>query len=160
MLYVFLARVLLSPLLNVLQVPGGNTTSNDGCARQFGVDQTVFGDNKKGVGKKEDCKNLPEQLRRGCEWRFDWLKDASFPRYVLFLPCAHHALGLTLHSAKFKRVVCPREITEKTGCVRSDDDVLAGKKAMPSSAGHPFPAPAAASAAGVVAAIIVGLLSV
>lgn len=32
---------------------------------------------------------------------------------------------LTLHSANFKRVVCPSEITAKTGCVRNDEGTLA-----------------------------------
>ena len=32
---------------------------------------------------------------------------------------------LTFHSANFKRVVCPSEITAKTGCVRNDDVTLA-----------------------------------
>lgn len=32
---------------------------------------------------------------------------------------------LTYHSASFKRVVCPSEITAKTDCVRDDDTVLA-----------------------------------
>ena len=31
---------------------------------------------------------------------------------------------LTFHSASFKRVVCPSEITAKTGCVRNDDKTL------------------------------------
>jgi hypothetical protein len=70
------------PVLTKLQIPGGNTTSYDGCARQFGVDQTVFGQDKKGVSQRSDCANLPQQLRSGCEWRFDWLKDAPFPRCV------------------------------------------------------------------------------
>ena len=35
-----------------------------------------------GVGSKDDCAKLPQALRAGCEWRFDWLKDASFPRYA------------------------------------------------------------------------------
>jgi hypothetical protein len=34
-----------------------------------------------------------------------------------------------LHSANFKRVVCPSEITAKTGCVRSDDSTLADQLA-------------------------------
>lgn len=25
-------------------------------------------------------------------------------------------------SVKFKRVVCPKELTDKTGCIRKDDD--------------------------------------
>jgi hypothetical protein len=32
---------------------------------------------------------------------------------------------LTFHSANFKRVVCPSEITAKTGCSRDDDATLA-----------------------------------
>jgi hypothetical protein len=117
----------------------------------------VFGQDKKGVGKKEDCAKLPEQLRRGCEWRFDWLKDASFPRYALILTL-HTTLCLTLHSANFKRVVCPSELTAKTGCVRTDDDVLAGKRAM-SAASPSSPAPIAASTAGIIAVVLMALLA-
>ncbi|KAJ4987211.1 beta-endoglucanase [Stagonosporopsis vannaccii] len=90
-----------------IAVPGGNTTSADGCATQFGVSQAVFGEAGQGVSSKDDCQNLPRSLQPACEWRFDWLQDASFP------------------SADFKRVVCPSEITERTGCVRNDDKTLA-----------------------------------
>src|SRR5690242_3156735 len=111
------------PLLIRYKVPGGNTTSNDGCAAQFGVSQSVFGEGGQGVTSKDDCQNLPESLRPACEWRFDWLQDASYPRYAY----SHLliAMYLTLHSANFKRVVCPSEITERTGCVRNDDVTLA-----------------------------------
>ena len=64
------------------QIPGGNTTKVDGCATQYGVSQSVFGQDHKGIVTKDDCENLPESLRDACEWRFDWLKDASYPRYV------------------------------------------------------------------------------
>jgi hypothetical protein len=66
-----------------LQVPGGNTTSADGCATQYGVSQSVFGQDRQGVATKDDCKNLPESLQAACQWRFDWLQDASYPRYDL-----------------------------------------------------------------------------
>ncbi|KAI4948988.1 hypothetical protein J4E91_005450 [Alternaria rosae] len=92
-----------------LAIPGGNTTSTNACAQQYGVDQSVFGELMMGVSSTEDCQKLPENLRAGCEWRFDWFKDASFP------------------SANFKRVVCPAEITAKTNCIRNDDKVLAGE---------------------------------
>ncbi|KAF2130854.1 glycoside hydrolase family 45 protein [Dothidotthia symphoricarpi CBS 119687] len=91
-----------------LAIPGGNTTSYDACALQFGVNQAVFGTDKTGVSTKEDCQNLPEPLKSGCEWRFDWFKDAMDP------------------SVTFKRVLCPTEITQITGCVRNDEKVLAG----------------------------------
>ncbi|KAF2712035.1 glycoside hydrolase family 45 protein [Pleomassaria siparia CBS 279.74] len=89
-----------------LAIPGGNTTSHDACARQFGVDQNVFGQTNTGVGSIDDCENLPEQLQAGCRWRYDWLLDASYP------------------SANFKRVACPVELTKITGCSRTDDKEL------------------------------------
>ncbi|CAO2651211.1 Nn.00g095080.m01.CDS01 [Neocucurbitaria sp. VM-36] len=92
-----------------LAIPGGNTTSTNACAQQYGLSQSVFGQNMEGVTSKDDCQNLPEPLRDGCQWRFDWFKDASYP------------------SAKFKRVVCPSEIVAKTGCLRNDDKQLAGE---------------------------------
>ncbi|KAF1951079.1 barwin-like endoglucanase [Byssothecium circinans] len=86
-----------------LAVPGGNTTSHDACSRQYGVDQSVFGNNNTGVNRKEDCDRLPSNLKSACQWRFDWFKDASFP------------------TAKFKRVACPTDLTNKTQCIRDDD---------------------------------------
>jgi len=84
-----------------LAVPGGNTTSHDACANQFGVDQSVFGRTNAGVSSKDDCEKLPEQLKPGCRWRYEWFLDASYP------------------TANFKRVDCPAELTSKTGCSRS-----------------------------------------
>lgn len=92
-----------------LAVPGGNTTSHDACARQYNVDQTVFGTDNTGVSSKDDCKNLPEALQKGCEWRFDWYEDAAFP------------------TANFKRVPCPTELTSRTQCTRSDEKQLTGQ---------------------------------
>lgn len=79
--------------LILLQVPGGNTTSTNACAQQYGVDQSVFGENMVGVSSIDDCQNLPEDLRAGCQWRFDWYKDASFPRYSSQV--SHTNVGLT-----------------------------------------------------------------
>ena len=72
-------------------MPGGNTTQFDGCTKQYGVEQSVFGQAEQGVSSVNDCQNLPEHLRAGCEWRFDWFQDASFPTYV------HHRQALHLH---------------------------------------------------------------
>ena len=65
----------------MLQMPGGNTTTHDACAEQFGVQQSVFGTEGSGVSSIDDCENLPESLQAGCRWRFDWFKDALYPRY-------------------------------------------------------------------------------
>ncbi|KAH7361233.1 endoglucanase 1 precursor [Pyrenochaeta sp. MPI-SDFR-AT-0127] len=120
-----------------LAVPGGNTTTTNACAQQYGVSQSVFGENMVGVSSTDDCQNLPEPLRAGCQWRFDWFKDASFP------------------TAKFKRVVCPTEITAKTGCTRNDDKQLAAGNAV--SAANLTPTTSAMAA---FAAVILGLLSI
>ncbi|USP80671.1 glycoside hydrolase family 45 protein [Curvularia clavata] len=121
-----------------LAVPGGNTTSADGCAKQYGVDQSVFGQNEQGVSSSSDCENLPESLKAGCRWRFDWLQDASFP------------------SAKFKRVVCPAEITAKSNCVRNDDKkLLAGESSEAQSL-----TPRLHSTMALVAALMLSLISV
>lgn len=42
----------------------------------------MFGKTNAGVGSVEDCEKLPEQLQDACRWRFDWFKDAQYPRYV------------------------------------------------------------------------------
>ncbi|KAF2447203.1 glycoside hydrolase family 45 protein [Karstenula rhodostoma CBS 690.94] len=89
-----------------LAVPGGNTTSHDACARQYGVDQNVFGTENTGIQSKDDCKKLPEALQDGCKWRFDWYEDEAFP------------------TANFKRVPCPTELTSRTQCTRTDEKQL------------------------------------
>ncbi|CAI9626872.1 endoglucanase 1 precursor [Alternaria burnsii] len=119
-----------------LAVPGGNTTSTNACAQQYGVSQSVFGENMAGVKSIDDCQNLPKNLRAGCEWRFDWFKDASYP------------------SANFKRVVCPSEITAKTNCIRNDDKVLAGEASSAQSL-----TPSSSTMAFFVV-IILGLISI
>ncbi|KAF2748969.1 glycoside hydrolase family 45 protein [Sporormia fimetaria CBS 119925] len=93
-----------------LAVPGGNTTSQDACSRQYNVDQSVFGATGSGVGSLDECDRLPEQLRDACRWRFDWFQDAQYP------------------TANFHRVACPKEITDKTKCTRNDEPAfVAGK---------------------------------
>ncbi|KAF2873046.1 endoglucanase 1 precursor [Massariosphaeria phaeospora] len=121
-----------------LAVPGGNTTSYDACAKQYGVDQTVFGENHRGVGSKEDCDGLPQQLQPGCRWRYDWFQDASYP------------------SANFKRVVCPAELTDRTLCKRNDEKALAEGG---SSSAAPTSSSPASFRAGALAVIIAALLS-
>lgn len=64
------------------QIPGGNTTIYDGCTKQYGVDQKVFGENHVGVTSSKACDNLPEGLREPCKWRFEWFQDAQYPTCV------------------------------------------------------------------------------
>lgn len=69
-----------------LQVPGGNTSYANACAKQFDVPGSVFGEKNEGVSSRDDCDNLPKNLREGCRWQFDWFKNADRPEYVLILP--------------------------------------------------------------------------
>ncbi|PGG94970.1 hypothetical protein AJ80_10069, partial [Polytolypa hystricis UAMH7299] len=62
-----------------LAIPGGNTSYAGTCAKQFGVSNSTFGKEDEGVGSKEECDNLPEPMREGCKWRFDWFKNESRP---------------------------------------------------------------------------------
>ncbi|PVH93183.1 glycoside hydrolase family 45 protein [Periconia macrospinosa] len=91
-----------------LAIPGGNTTSHDACAKQYGVDQKVFGQENSGIRSENDCDNLPDNLKEACKWRFEWYKDQQYP------------------SVNFKRVPCPTELTSKTQCTRNDEAELKG----------------------------------
>jgi len=123
-----------------LAIPGGNTTSYDACANQFGVSQTVFGEANSGVQSKEDCDNLPKSLRAGCKFRFDWFEDALYP------------------TAKFTRVTCPKDLTEKTGCTRDDDKTFANTGNLGGAASSAFTP--ATTVFAVAAMILASLVSV
>lgn len=63
----------------LVQIPGGNTSSIDACANEFSVSQSVFGQPGSGVTNRSDCDNLPDAMKPGCQWRFDWFEDALYP---------------------------------------------------------------------------------
>lgn len=112
----------------------------------------MFGTNNQGVSKKEDCENLPDALKDGCNWRFDWFKDAAFPRYTARLLTFYTTL--MSHSAHFKRVVCPAELSQRSGCARNDDKVLSGEVSAANSLSS------ASSTASIIAALMLGVLSI
>lgn len=119
-----------------IAIPGGNQTREDGCTRQYNLDQSVFGQMGTGIGSKGDCDRLPQDIRDACRWRFDWYKDAAFP------------------AAKFKRVTCPKELTERTQCIRNDEATFMTSSAPTTSSRPGF------SVVAVLAIGIAGLLSV
>jgi hypothetical protein len=125
-----------------LAMPGGNTTTHDACAQQFGVEQSVFGTDNSGVSSISDCDNLPESLQAGCRWRFDWFKDALYP------------------STNFKRVTCPTELTQITGCARNDDKKVSSQPTTGGNKGSAANISPASSIVGSLAMIIAGLVSV
>ncbi|ORX52607.1 hypothetical protein BCR36DRAFT_582546 [Piromyces finnis] len=83
-----------------LQIPGGGLGIFDGCSFQFNTNAESWGQRYGGVGSVSGCSNLPASLQAGCKWRFEWFENADNP------------------TMEFEEVECPRELTEKTGCVR------------------------------------------
>lgn len=61
---------------------------------------------------------------------------------------------LISHSAKFKRVVCPKELSERSGCSRNDDKVLSGEVKAAASLSS------ASWTAAAFAALMLGVLSI
>jgi hypothetical protein len=86
-----------------LLIPGGGVGLFNGCQSQFG--QSLPGQQYGGVSSRSECdsSNMPQALRNGCYWRFDWFQNADNP------------------TVNFKQVKCPSELTSISGCKRSDD---------------------------------------
>lgn len=82
-------------------MPGGGVGLFDGCSTQYG--QALPGAQYGGVSSRDECDQMPEALKEGCYWRFDWFGNSDNP------------------DVSFSRVQCPTEITSKSGCTRSDD---------------------------------------
>ncbi|KAI6203947.1 Cellulase [Aphelenchoides besseyi] len=85
-----------------LQIPGGGVGIFNGCSAQWKAPADGWGARYGGVSSRNDCNQLPTALRAGCQWRFDWFKNADNP------------------TMNFQKVACPAEITAKTGCIRAD----------------------------------------
>jgi hypothetical protein len=83
-----------------LAIPGGGVGIFNGCTAQFGAPSSGWGQQYGGISSRSECDNFPEKLKPGCEWRFDWFKNADNPE------------------VSFKPVTCPKALTDKTGCVR------------------------------------------
>ncbi|GME71814.1 unnamed protein product [Ambrosiozyma monospora] len=86
-----------------LAMPGGGVgIFTSGCTNEFGSGYS-WGEQYGGISAESDCSNLPSDLQKGCDFRFDWFENADNP------------------SVSFEQVVCPTELTELTGCSRSDE---------------------------------------
>jgi len=83
-----------------LQIPGGGVGIFNGCSAQWGAPNDGWGARYGGVNTEAECYKLPEDIRSGCFWRFQWFKNADNPTFT-FIP-----------------VTCPKELTDKSGCVR------------------------------------------
>ena len=56
-----------------LLIPGAGVGSTPGCATQWG-DTSQWGAQYGGVWSREECDVLPDRLKAGCYWRFDWME--------------------------------------------------------------------------------------
>lgn len=81
-------------------IPGGGVGLFDGCTPQYGG---IPGEDYGGVGSREECNGMPEPLKAGCFWRFDWFANSDNPNF------------------NFQQVQCPSELTAISGCRRADD---------------------------------------
>ncbi|KAF3359111.1 hypothetical protein VdG1_02673 [Verticillium dahliae VDG1] len=83
-----------------IMMPGGGLGIFDGCSPQFGgIPCARYG----GVGSRSECDGMPGLLKDGCQWRFDWFKNADNPDFT------------------FEQVQCPSELVAISGCRRADD---------------------------------------
>ena len=83
-----------------LQIPGGGVGIFNACSRQWGAPGEGWGQRYGGVNSRDRCYGLPEQIRDGCLFRFDWFKGADNPTMT------------------YSKVDCPAELTSATGCSR------------------------------------------
>ncbi|KAM0329519.1 hypothetical protein ACHAQA_004828 [Verticillium albo-atrum] len=83
-----------------IMMPGGGLGIFDGCSPQFGG---IPGARYGGVGSRSECDGMPGLLKDGCQWRFDWFKNADNPDFT------------------FEQVQCPSELVAISGCRRDDD---------------------------------------
>lgn len=97
-----------------LQIPGaGQGAFTSGCTKQFGGKPKGDFDCDNNYGGCDDisgCARLPKILQKGCEWRYTFYKwlvqnGKSNNPYV-----------------KFRRVRCPKVLTDISGSVPLDDD--------------------------------------
>ncbi|UJR07256.1 hypothetical protein I4U23_011544 [Adineta vaga] len=81
-----------------LQIPGGGVGIFNGCSSQWNAPNDGWGQRHGGVNSRDECSSLPEQIRDGCFFRFDWFKGADNPTMT------------------YSKVDCPRELIDITGC--------------------------------------------
>ncbi|KAF2250686.1 carbohydrate-binding module family 1 protein, partial [Trematosphaeria pertusa] len=97
-----------------LAVPGGGQGAMQGCTKQFGAED-VWGAEYGGVSHRDECDALPDPLKGGCYWRFDWFRNADNP------------------SVMWEKVTCPEALTYVSNCRRNDDPVPGKSTPTPST---------------------------
>lgn len=83
-----------------LLIPGGGVGIYNGCTSQYG--SWNGGAQYGGLSSESQCPQLPSIVQPGCNWRWDWFQGADNP------------------AVNWQTVACPTAITDKSGCIRSD----------------------------------------
>ncbi|CAF2563473.1 unnamed protein product [Rotaria sp. Silwood2] len=83
-----------------LQIPGGGVGLFNGCSSQWNSSSNGWDHRYGGVSSRGECYALPESIRAGCLFRFDWFKGADNPRMT------------------YSRVQYPAQLVAITGCSR------------------------------------------
>lgn len=87
-----------------IAMPGGGVGLFNACTNQWGAPPNGWGAQYGGISSRSECDGFPEKLKAGCYWRFDWFKGADNP------------------DVSFKKVTCPRAITDRSGCIRNGEN--------------------------------------
>lgn len=89
-----------------LAIPGGGVgVFPKGCAKQYNAPANGWGSLGAygGTATRSECDALPDKLRDGCYFRFDWMQGSNNP------------------TVEYERVSCPAELVAKSQCKRDDD---------------------------------------
>jgi len=94
-------------------IPGGGVGIFDGCVLQWGVPKPLWGARYGGISEQKQCKDLAPELSKGCNWRWDWYKNADNPHFDMV------------------QVQCPESIIGLSGCERADNKQWGGPSKSP-----------------------------
>ncbi|OQO11944.1 hypothetical protein B0A48_03671 [Cryoendolithus antarcticus] len=115
-----------------LAIPGGGVGIFNACTDEWGAPASGWGAQYGGISSNT-CSTLPSALQSGCGFRFgDWFEGADNP------------------AVDWKKVTCPKAITDKTGCVR-DGETPTGDSASTAAAVASSATPTSAAASSVIA---------
>lgn len=82
-----------------IAVPGGGIGAENGCKSQWNAGAS-WGQLYGGLGpNRVECEGLPESLRPGCRWQYDWLLDVR-------------------SDVTYREIVCPGALIRASRCTR------------------------------------------
>jgi hypothetical protein len=123
-----------------LMMPGGGFGIFNGCTGPSGQSESAWGARYGGVTSRAACDNLPADVQQGCRWRFD---SSGFA-------------GADNPSVRYRRVRCPRALTQLSLCALNDDDQFPAHTASSTSPAGGLAPIAPPSTSGCVAKIASG----